>query len=323
MPANSSWVTGSTNSLAPLASSSRRLAVRPVTSRNTESARASSIPRSRSASMRTTPHRSSGRRSSSARAGAVTELQHLRRLQRPSLGRPGQAVQHAHLAEQVAVLHERDHALAPVEGLVGDGHPPAQHDVQRVRRVAFVEQHVASHEAAGAGMAGQLGELLGAHPLEELGGREHVFVGHGAGEGTTLARRAWGCVGDRRRRRVRRALRRAQAVRAARSRHRAGPFGGGGPRRRRRRGRGGPARSSGVPHGATEAEPAEVEGGATRSESVRRGLAVVPAEAEIVVVHDAARPFARPSSTPRSSRRSGPAPTAPCLVCPSRHHQDR
>ncbi len=40
------------------------------------------------------------------------------------------------------------------------------------------------------------------------------------------------------------------------------------------------------------AEPAEVEGGATRSESVRRGLAVVPADAEIVVVHDAARPFA-------------------------------
>ena len=35
-----------------------------------------------------------------------------------------------------------------------------------------------------------------------------------------------------------------------------------------------------------------MEGGATRSESVRRGLAVVPAEAEIVVVHDAARPFA-------------------------------
>ena len=35
-----------------------------------------------------------------------------------------------------------------------------------------------------------------------------------------------------------------------------------------------------------------VVGGATRAESVRRGLAVVPAEAEIVVVHDAARPFA-------------------------------
>ena len=36
----------------------------------------------------------------------------------------------------------------------------------------------------------------------------------------------------------------------------------------------------------------QVEGGATRSESVRRGLAAVPAEATIVLVHDAARPFA-------------------------------
>ena len=35
-----------------------------------------------------------------------------------------------------------------------------------------------------------------------------------------------------------------------------------------------------------------VAGGATRSESVRNGLAAVPAEATIVCVHDAARPFA-------------------------------
>ncbi len=35
-----------------------------------------------------------------------------------------------------------------------------------------------------------------------------------------------------------------------------------------------------------------VAGGATRSESVRRGLAAVPAEATIICVHDAARPFA-------------------------------
>lgn len=41
-------------------------------------------------------------------------------------------------------------------------------------------------------------------------------------------------------------------------------------------------------------EPGEVEGGATRSESVRRGLAAVPADATIVCVHDAARPFASP-----------------------------
>lgn len=38
--------------------------------------------------------------------------------------------------------------------------------------------------------------------------------------------------------------------------------------------------------------PGQVEGGSTRSESVRRGLAAVPPEATIVCVHDAARPFA-------------------------------
>lgn len=35
-----------------------------------------------------------------------------------------------------------------------------------------------------------------------------------------------------------------------------------------------------------------VTGGATRSESVRNGLAAVPDDAEIIVVHDAARPVA-------------------------------
>jgi 2-C-methyl-D-erythritol 4-phosphate cytidylyltransferase len=38
-----------------------------------------------------------------------------------------------------------------------------------------------------------------------------------------------------------------------------------------------------------------VAGGSTRSESVRRGLDAVPAEAPIVCVHDAARPFATPT----------------------------
>jgi 2-C-methyl-D-erythritol 4-phosphate cytidylyltransferase len=36
----------------------------------------------------------------------------------------------------------------------------------------------------------------------------------------------------------------------------------------------------------------EVAGGATRSESVRSGLAAVPDEADVIVVHDGARPFA-------------------------------
>ena len=37
-----------------------------------------------------------------------------------------------------------------------------------------------------------------------------------------------------------------------------------------------------------------VAGGATRSESVRAGLAAVPDEATIICVHDAARPLATP-----------------------------
>ena len=36
----------------------------------------------------------------------------------------------------------------------------------------------------------------------------------------------------------------------------------------------------------------DVEGGATRSESVRNGLAAVPDDADVIVVHDAARPAA-------------------------------
>jgi 2-C-methyl-D-erythritol 4-phosphate cytidylyltransferase len=41
-----------------------------------------------------------------------------------------------------------------------------------------------------------------------------------------------------------------------------------------------------------QAGPNAVEGGVTRADSVRCGLAAVPADAAIVVVHDAARPFA-------------------------------
>jgi 2-C-methyl-D-erythritol 4-phosphate cytidylyltransferase len=50
-----------------------------------------------------------------------------------------------------------------------------------------------------------------------------------------------------------------------------------------------------LPADATWDPPAGVErtaGGATRSDSVRAGLALVPADTEIVVVHDAARPLA-------------------------------
>ena len=41
-----------------------------------------------------------------------------------------------------------------------------------------------------------------------------------------------------------------------------------------------------------DAGPGAVVGGATRAESVRCGLSMVPADADVIVVHDAARPFA-------------------------------
>jgi 2-C-methyl-D-erythritol 4-phosphate cytidylyltransferase len=46
-----------------------------------------------------------------------------------------------------------------------------------------------------------------------------------------------------------------------------------------------------VPPG-TPLEPRTVVGGRTRADSVRCGLAAVPPDAEIILVHDAARPFA-------------------------------
>ncbi|MPY93064.1 MAG: 2-C-methyl-D-erythritol 2,4-cyclodiphosphate synthase, partial [Acidimicrobiia bacterium] len=53
-----------------------------------------------------------------------------------------------------------------------------------------------------------------------------------------------------------------------------------------------------LPPGARAEVPPEVlvaTGGATRSASVRHGLRLVPEQAEVVVVHDAARPLARPA----------------------------
>lgn len=47
-------------------------------------------------------------------------------------------------------------------------------------------------------------------------------------------------------------------------------------------------------HGLTS-EVLSVPGGASRSESVRRGLEAVPADAAVVLVHDAARPVASPA----------------------------
>jgi 2-C-methyl-D-erythritol 4-phosphate cytidylyltransferase len=64
-----------------------------------------------------------------------------------------------------------------------------------------------------------------------------------------------------------------------------------------------------------------VEGGATRQESVRLGLDAVPAEASVVVVHDAARPFAGPGLFDHgieALRRGGGgiAGSVPVVPCP-------
>ncbi|MCH8273541.1 MAG: 2-C-methyl-D-erythritol 2,4-cyclodiphosphate synthase [Armatimonadetes bacterium] len=53
-----------------------------------------------------------------------------------------------------------------------------------------------------------------------------------------------------------------------------------------------------------------VEGGATRLESARRGVAAVPADSEVVLVHDAARPLASPALVSRvlaAARKHGAA----------------
>ena len=59
-----------------------------------------------------------------------------------------------------------------------------------------------------------------------------------------------------------------------------------------------------------------VPGGATRSASVRMGLAAVPETAEFVVVHDAARPLADPSlfASVLEAVRVGPGAAATCAV---------
>jgi 2-C-methyl-D-erythritol 4-phosphate cytidylyltransferase len=61
---------------------------------------------------------------------------------------------------------------------------------------------------------------------------------------------------------------------------------------------------------------AVVAGGATRSASVRAGLDAVPADAEVVVVHDAARPLAPPSlfASVVAAVRAGAAAAVPGLA---------
>ena len=52
---------------------------------------------------------------------------------------------------------------------------------------------------------------------------------------------------------------------------------------------------TGTAGGADHGADVVVEGGPTRAESVRRGLSAVPDEADVIIVHDAARPLASPA----------------------------
>ena len=170
MPASSSCVTGSTNSSSSPPSSSRRLAVRPVTSRKTESASAASMLRSRPDEQR---HDAPQQRGLLLEHGAhrrVRDLHHLRRLERPGLGGAAQAVEQAHLAEQLAALHQREHRLAAVVGAAGEGDAAVLHHVEVLGVGALGEQHVAPAEVAlhdgghheVEGIVVELGEQLGA-----------------------------------------------------------------------------------------------------------------------------------------------------------------
>jgi len=76
-----------------------------------------------------------------------------------------------------------------------------------------------------------------------------------------------------------------------------------------------PPGSSGTADALVPGADAVVEGGASRSESVRRGLAAVPGSAELVLVHDAARPLVPPAVCVRvvEALREGAAAVVPVV----------
>jgi 2-C-methyl-D-erythritol 4-phosphate cytidylyltransferase len=169
-----------------------------------------------------------------------------------------------------------------------DREPAAQYKVQRIGDVALMEQDIAADQVLFVTGGGNGAEDIEWGVGEEFGLREKIFVSHarrtvlpspvvplaaaeivwtivvagGSGSRTGCAKQ-YELVGSRRV--IDHAAGTARAV------------------------------SDGVvlvvPAADVEAEGG-VPGGATRSDSVRAGLAAVPTEATIICVHDAARPFA-------------------------------
>ena len=181
-PASSSWVIGRRNSSSPPASSSRRFAVRPVTSRNTASASASSVLRSRRASSRTITQSSVGSRVDARRARPRSRARRrVRVLERPGVGRARAVVEEAELAEQVALVEHRDQRLASVGRPGGDRDAPADDAEQLAGGVALAEEHlVAGDRTDRRLLAGASSSVVGRQRAEELRRLEDASFGHGA-----------------------------------------------------------------------------------------------------------------------------------------------
>ena len=111
---------------------------------------------------------------------AVGDLDDLGGLECPRLGRSAEFVEQAHLAEQVAVSHQRDHRFAAVERLVADRDAPGLDDVQRVGLAALGKDHITPHQVERPGLVEQLLQDLVAEVGEQLDGAEHRGIDHSA-----------------------------------------------------------------------------------------------------------------------------------------------
>ncbi len=182
---------------APLASRSRRAAIRPVMSRKWSSS-------TWSVSRRSSPARAARRASRRGRLGVDQEAepiarqdQRLGRLERDRGGRAGRAVEEGQLAEEVAGPHRRQDRLVALLGGQHDLHGAGGDDEQRVARVALVEQDLAASEPAGPETGrepleggpietGEQGDPL--ERLDRLPDPVHGGMVHGAVGGPTCRR---------------------------------------------------------------------------------------------------------------------------------------
>ena len=122
--------------------------MRPVTSRNTESASAC-VGAAQPAGQQ--PHHAPQQLGLVLEGGPdrlVGNGQDLALLQGTGGRRPSFVEEQAHLTEQLTLAHQGHDRLPTVHGLVGDGHPAGLHDEQLVGLVSLVEQDVVALEAA-------------------------------------------------------------------------------------------------------------------------------------------------------------------------------